>query len=568
MEDGIKYDDLSQEEKEEFEATFEDDENVDKEIGNTAVNEWLFNADTIDLVLNKLMTKGLRIEGGEKLGKTIIFAKNSRHAKAIVDRFNTIYKEYGGNFAKVIDYSTNYVETLIDDFSDKNKFPQIAVSVDMLDTGIDIPEILNLVFFKKVRSKTKFWQMIGRGTRLCKDLLGLDEDKEKFLILDFCNNFEFFRVNPKGYEGGRMETITEKLFNIKVEIIKELQDLKYSDSEYIDLRKELVDELLNSIKGLNEDNFLVRMNLNYVQKFKNEKEWEALGAVSVNNLKEHVSMLITPLNDDELAKRFDLVMYNIQFSYLKGTNATRGIKSVIDTAEQLSKLGTIPQIQQQKYVIEKVMSESFWESADIFELDGVREALRDLIKYLEKKGQLIYYTEFKDMIISEERNASIYNVNDLENYRKKVEHYLSEHKDEIAIYKLRNNKKLTKDDIKHLEDVMFTELGSQSDYQKEFGDTPITKLVRNMVGLDRNAANEAFSEFLNNENLNSFQIHFIKLIVDYIVKNGMIDDNRVLTEDPFKTVGNIVELFEDNIEVRGKILSVIKEIKDNAIEVS
>lgn len=568
MEDGIKYDDLSQEEKEEFEATFEDDENVDKEIGNTAVNEWLFNADTIDLVLNKLMTEGLRIEGGEKLGKTIIFAKNSRHAKAIVDRFNTIYKEYGGNFAKVIDYSTNYVETLIDDFSDKNKFPQIAVSVDMLDTGIDIPEILNLVFFKKVRSKTKFWQMIGRGTRLCKDLLGLDEDKEKFLILDFCNNFEFFRVNPKGYEGGRVETITEKLFNIKVEIIKELQDLKYSDSEYIDLRKELVDELLNSIKGLNEDNFLVRMNLNYVQKFKNEKEWEALGAVSVNNLKEHVSMLITPLNDDELAKRFDLVMYNIQFSYLKGTNATRGIKSVIDTAEQLSKLGTIPQIQQQKYVIEKVMSESFWESADIFELDGVREALRDLIKYLEKKGQLIYYTEFKDMIISEERNASIYNVNDLKNYRKKVEHYLSEHKDEIAIYKLRNNKKLTKDDIKHLEDVMFTELGSQSDYQKEFGDTPITKLVRKMVGLDRNAANAAFSEFLNNENLNSFQIHFINLIVDYIVKNGMIDDNRVLTEDPFKTVGNIVELFEDNIEVRGKILSAIKEIKDNAIEVS
>ena len=568
MEDGIKYDELSEEEKEEFEATFDDDESVDKEIGNSAINEWLFNANTIDLVLNKLMNEGLRIEGGEKLGKTIIFAKNSRHAKAIVERFNKIYPEYGGNFAKVIDYSTNYVETLIDDFSDKNKMPQIAVSVDMLDTGIDIPEILNLVFFKKVRSKTKFWQMIGRGTRLCPDLLGLGQDKEKFLIFDFCNNFEFFRVNPKGFEGGKMESITEKLFNIKVDLIKELQDLKYSDTEYIDLRRSLVEELLNNIKSLNEDNFLVRMNLKYVHKYKNEKEWEALGAVSSNELKEYISMLITPLNDDELAKRFDLVMYNIQLAYLQGKNATKGIKSVINTAEQLSKLGTIPQIQEQKYVIEKAMTESFWESADIFEVDEVRESLRELIKYLEKDVRIIYYTNFKDLIISEERNTSIYNVNDLKNYRKKVEHYLSEHKDEMVIYKLRNNKKLTKEDIKYLEVIMFSELGNQSDYQKEFGDTPITKLVRNMVGLDREAANEAFSEFLNNENLNSNQIHFIKLIVDYIVKNGMIDDNRVLTEDPFRTVGNIVELFEDNIDVRGKLLNTIKEIKDNAIEVS
>ena len=568
MEDGIKYDELSEEEKEEFEATFDDDESIDKEIGSTAVNEWLFNANTIDLILNKLMNEGLRIEGNEKLGKTIIFAKNSRHAKAIVERFNAIFPEYGGNFAKVIDYNTNYVETLIDDFSDKNKLPQIAVSVDMLDTGIDIPEILNLVFFKKVRSKTKFWQMIGRGTRLCPDLLGIGQDKEKFLIFDFCNNFEFFRVNPKGFEGGKVETITEKLFNVRVQIIKELQALKYCENEeYIELRKNLVEELLNNVNSLNEDNFLVRMNLKYVQKYKNEKEWEALGTVSVNELRENVAMLITPLNDDELAKRFDLVMYNIQLAYLQGTSATRGIKSVIDTAEQLSKLGTIPQVQEQKYVIEKVMTESFWESADIFEVDEVREALRNLLKYLQREGQIIYYTNFKDLIIAEEKNESMYNVNDLKNYRKKVEHYLSGHRDEMVIYKLRNNKKLTKEDINHLEDIMFEELGSKSDYEREFGDTPVTKLVRNLVGLDIEAANEAFSEFLNNENLNSNQIHFIKLIVDYIVKNGMIDDNRVLTEDPFRTVGNIVELFENHIDVRGDLLRVIKEIKDNALEI-
>ena len=568
MEDGIKYNELSEEEKEEYENTFDDDENIGEEIGSPAINEWLFNANTIDLVLNKLMNDGLRIEGNEKLGKTIIFAKNSRHAKAIVERFNLIFKEYGANFAKVVDYNTNYVETIIDDFSDKNKLPQIAVSVDMLDTGIDIPEILNLVFFKKIRSKTKFWQMVGRGTRLCPDLLGIGQDKEKFLIFDFCNNFEFFRANPKGFEGGKAESITEKLFNVKVNLIRELQDLKYSQDEYIKLRKELLEGLIHNVKSLNEDNFMVRMNLKYVQKFKKDENWNALGAVAVNELREYIAPIIIPLNDDELAKRFDLVMYSIQLSYLQGTNAKRGIKSVIETAEQLSKLGTIPQIQKQKYIIEKVMTSEFWETADIFELDTVRESLRELIKYLQKEGKIIYYTNFEDIIIAEENNSSMYNVNDLKNYRKKVEHYLKEHQDEIAIFKLRNNKKLTKQDVSTLENILFKELGSQSDYEKEFGDTPVNQLVRKIVGLDASAANEAFSEFLTNQNLNANQIRFVKLIIDYVVKNGFIDDNKILTEDPFRQVGSIIELFENDIDTRANIIKTINEIKTNACEVS
>ncbi|MGL4847571.1 MAG: DEAD/DEAH box helicase family protein [Clostridium sp.] len=567
MEDGIKYDELSEDEKEDFENTFDEDETIEKEISNTAINQWLFNADTIDLVINKLMVDGLRIEGGDKLGKTIIFAKNSRHAKAIVERFNILYPEHGGNFAKVIDYSINYVETLIDDFSDKDKMPQIAVSVDMLDTGIDIPEILNLVFFKKIRSKTKFWQMIGRGTRLCPNLLGIGQDKEEFLIFDFCNNFEFFRMNPKGFEGSGSETLTEKLFNVKINIIKELQDLKYADTEYVELRSELVDEALKKINNLNEENFLVKMVLKYIHKYKEKKIWEALGVVEANEIKRYVSIAMPAEKGDEIAKRFDLVMYAIQLAYLQGTNPKRGIKSVVVVAERLSKLGTIPQIREKKDVIEKVMTEEFWESADIFEVDKVREALRELLKYLEKDVQQIYYTGFNDLIIAEERNTSIYNVNDLKNYKKKVEHYLKEHKDEMAIYKLRNNKKISKEDIEQLENIMFKELGSQSDYEKEFGDMPVSKLVRKIVGLDTNAAMEEFSEFLNSESLNSSQIHFVKLIVDYVIKNGMIDDNRVLTEDPFRTVGNIVELFKDDIDVRSKLLGKIKEIKENALEI-
>ena len=567
MEEGIKYDQLSEEEKEQYESTFEDDENVGEEIESTAINEWLFNASTIDLVLNNLMEKGLKVEGGDKLGKTIIFAKSHKHAQAIVDRFNILYPNLGSNFAKVIDYSINYVDTIIDDFSDKNKLPQIAVSVDMLDTGVDIPEILNLVFFKKVRSKSKFWQMIGRGTRLCPDLLGIGIDKKEFLIFDYCNNFEFFRANTKGFEGGIAISLTEKLFNIKVDMIRELQDIKYSDDQYKAYRQSLLDEVLTAINALNEDNFRVRMELHFVRKYKNIDEWTALGTLSVGEIKEHISPLITSLNDDELAKRFDFLMYTIELAMLRGNNATKPIKSVIKTAEELSKLGTIPEVQAQKHIIEKVKTEEFWETVDIFELDTVREALRELLKYLKKENQKIYYTNFQDFVISEESNAAIYNANDLKNYRKKVEHYLKEHKDELAIYKLRNNKKLTKEDLKTLEDIMWNKLGTPSDYEREFGDMPITKLVRKIAGLDRQAANEAFSEFLNNKSLNTNQIHFVELIVDYIVANGFIEDNRVLQEDPFRTVGSIVELFKDNMDTARKIMDIIADIKRNSEEV-
>lgn len=568
MEDGIKYDELSEEEKLEYEETFNDDENVDDEIGNSAVNEWLFNSDTIDLVLNKLMNEGLKVEGEEKIGKTIIFAKNTNHAKAIVERFNKLYPQYGGNFAKAVDYSTNYVDSIIDDFSDKNKLPQIAVSVDMLDTGIDIPEILNLVFFKKVRSKTKFWQMVGRGTRLCPDLLGVGMDKEKFLIFDFGNNIEFFKFNPKWFEGGKVETLTEKLFNVKVSIVRELQDIKYDEDKYTNLRKHLLDELMTSVKALNEDSYIVRMNLNYVHKYKNEDIWNSLGAVSQNEVKEHIAPLITSYGEDELAKRFDIVMYNIALAYLQNNNATKGMKHVIATAEKLSKLGTIPQVKAQKHMIEKAMSEEFWESANIFELDEVRIALRELLKYIEKSSQKIYYTGFDDIIIAEETNDSMYNANNLKNYKKKVEHYLNNHKDELAIYKLRNNKKLTKQDVETLEEVLLKELGNHDDYKKEFGDTPITQLVRKLVGLDREAANEVFSEFLNNKSFNTKQIHFVKLIVDYVVKNGFIEDNRVLMEDPFRTIGSIIDLFENHVDERNKLIKTINELKSNTLDIS
>lgn len=237
----------------------------------------------------------------------------------------------------------------------------------------------------------------------------------------------------------------------------------------------------------------------------------------------------------------------------------------MQTAERLSKIGTIPEVKEKKAVIERVMTGEFWEEADIFDMDKVREALRELIKYLEKSTQKIYYTNFNDMIISEESNSSMYNVNDLKSYKKKVEHYLNEHKNDLAIYKLRSNKPITEEDIKTLENVLFNELGSKSDYEKEYKGTPVTTLVRKILGMDREAANEAFSEFLNNKGFNSKQIHFVKLIVDYIVKNGFIEDNRILMEDPFRSVGSIIELFQNNVTERANLIKKINEIRENIL---
>ncbi|MCM3799407.1 DEAD/DEAH box helicase family protein [Caldibacillus thermoamylovorans] len=566
LEEGIHYDDLSEEEKEKYEETF-DDGDFREDIDSSALNEWLFNDHTIDMVLQDLMEKGIKVEGGDKLGKTIIFAKNHIHAERIVKRFDALFPEYKGDFARVIDYSVKYVQTLIDDFSERNKLPQIAVSVDMLDTGVDIPEVVNLVFFKKVRSKSKFWQMIGRGTRLCPDLLGIGQDKTHFLIFDYCGNFEFFRENPKGMDTQIGKSLTEKLFNAKVDIIRELQGIDYQTEEYINHRKELVKEVTRDVLALDSENFRVRQHLQFVEKFKNKENWVTLSVVDTNEVKEHISPIIVPIQEDEFAKRFDLLMYTIELAKLQTKNATKPIRSVIQTAEVLSQLGTIPQVMEQKHIIEKVLTEEFWESADIFELDEVREALRDLIKFIERDKQKIYYTNFQDEVIEVKENGPMFHVNDLQSYRKKVEHYLIQHKDQMAIYKLNHNKPLTSQDVKILEDILWKELGTREDYEKDYGDTPITKLVRQIVGLDPQAANAAFSEFLSEERLNLNQIRFVKHIVDYVIKNGTLDKN-VLRQEPFRSVGSIVELFKDNMDDARKIIGIIDEINRNAEEIT
>lgn len=256
--EGIKYADLSAEEQVKYEEQFADPVTGEypNEINSAALNQWLFNTDTVDKVIAHLMENGVKVAGGDRLAKTIVFARSHKHAKFIEERFNKQYPQYKGEYCKVIDNYEEYAYDLLKQFSQKDKGPHIAVSVDMLDTGIDVPEVCNLVFFKAVRSRSKFWQMIGRGTRLCKNLFGPGDDKTHFVIFDFCENFEFFGNKPEGLKDSTGKSISQRLFEQRLKLTHLLQ--KRDEQELVQYGDKIQEHLVKQVGDLNDESFLVR----------------------------------------------------------------------------------------------------------------------------------------------------------------------------------------------------------------------------------------------------------------------------------------------------------------------
>lgn len=542
LEEGIVYDELSDEDKEAYENTFEDENgDLPEKINSSALNEWVFNEDTIREVLHVLMTQGLKIDYGEKLGKTIIFAKNHRHAEKILEIFGREYSHLKG-YAKVIDNYMTYAQSAIDEFSDPNKMPQIAISVDMLDTGIDVPEVLNLVFFKKVMSKAKFWQMIGRGTRLCPGLLD-GEDKEKFYIFDFCGNFEFFRMNKSRPAASQM-TLQGAIFNLKAQIVYKLQDLVYQTEELISFRQTLVGELIGKVRTLNKKNFAVRQHLRYVEKFSAEESYTVLSYEDTLHIAEELAPLITPDGDEPKAVRFDALMYGIELAYLVGEKYTQARKDLLKKVRGIASVANIPEIQAQTPLIDKILHTNYLDEAGINEFEHIREKLRDLIKYIPVEIAR-YTTNFNDEILSMDWKESELENDDLKNYKAKAEFYVRQHQDEEVIAKLKGNIPLTQEDVGALERILWSEVGTRQDYEAELGAKPLGEFVREIVGLDMKAAKEAFSEYLDRADLDSRQIYFVNQIVEYIVRNGMMKDMSVLQEPPFTDQGSVVEVFTD-----------------------
>lgn len=562
MDRGIKYDDLTEEEKEEFENLFEEEDAPD-EINASAINSWLFNRDTIKKLLELLMEKGIKVEGGDKLGKTIIFAKNHRHAVKIVDTFNELYPS-NGDFIGLIDNQVKYNDDLIDKFLTKSEYPQIAVSVDMLDTGVDVPEIVNLVFFKPVKSKIKFWQMIGRGTRLCEDLFGIGQHKKEFYIFDYCKNFEFFSVNEKGIETSSQISLTEKIFNYKLDLIVELQHMKYqAQEEFVEYRKQLINEFIEEINKLNRESFIVKSKLYYIEQFSKADSWNYLSILDTTSIKENITPILLSSEDNEDAKRFDNLLYNLQVKRINNQKTERIENNIIDLVSELEKLGTVPKVIEKQELILKVAETDYLSRAGFFDVEKVRKELRDLIQYIDPYSRQPKYSDFEDMLMEvSEDYIYISSGNDFSNYKKKLEKYFSENIENIIIWKIRHNQRLTQNEKKDLERIMFEELGTNKDFVNTYGDKNVVQVVRNIVGLDPNTASEIFSKYINDNRLNIKQIQFVKLLIDYVIKNGTIE-MIALTEDPFRALGEVGDLFEDNIDTFIQIRKEIEQINEN-----
>jgi type I restriction enzyme, R subunit len=566
--EGMKYDQMTDDEKERWDAIeWDEDGDIPRTVEPEALNRWLFNEDTVDKVLEHLMTRGMKVADGDRMGKTIIFAKNHDHAQFIAERFDKNYPKYAGHFARVIDFQTEYVQSLIDSFSAETKAPHIAISVDMLDTGIDIPEVVNLVFFKMVRSKTKFWQMVGRGTRLRPDLFGLGRDKKCFYIFDYCQNLEFFSQNPDTVAGSSNESLSKKLFSSRVELIAELDHQK-DHEEQLELRKEVAERLRQEVEQMNVNNFIVRPKRKLVEKYADAKAWENLDVEERNELVCDVAGLPSELVDeDQEAKQFDLLILRLQLGLLRHEKSfTRWSEEVREIAGALEEKAAIPMVRAELELIIEVQTDDYWQDITTAMLEDVRRRLRSLVKFIEKTKRPTIYTDFVDSMGEEQEIAlpGFDSGHDVERFLDKTQQFLKTHENDPVVHRLRFNECLSKDDLDILEKMLIEAgAGTPEDLSKVRSGTGLGLFVRSLVGLDREAAKRAFDGFLTGKTLSASQIQFINLMVDYLTQSGWMQVGQ-LYESPFTDYSprGIDGMF--NAEQVAQVVGVLDEIRTRA----
>jgi len=553
--EGIKYDELSEEDKDKWDALEWDDEgNVPDRVEAEAINRWLFNKDTVDKVLEHLMTRGLKVAGGDRLGKTIIFAKNQQHAEFIAERFDANYPHLKGAFARVITFKTEYAQSLIDDFSNKDKAPHIAISVDMLDTGIDVPEVVNLVFFKLVRSKTKFWQMVGRGTRLCPDLFGPGQHKEFFYILDYCQNLEYFSQNIPGTEGYVADSLAKRLFDTRLELIAALDKRLEADTSVREpapiygepktdeeVRRTVAQLLQREVAAMNLNNFIVRPHRRVVEKYTKPEAWIALATEALAELSHEVAGLPTELDpENEEAKRFDLLALKLQLSLL---HAEPGFERLRDRVKEIAGLlaekDAIPMVREQMALIQDLQTDEWWQDVTVPMLESMRRRLRALVHLIDKRQRKPVYTDFEDSLGNETDVTlpAFFVGTDQAKFLAKARAFLRQHLDHVAVAKLRMNRPLTSSDLSELERLLCESgVGGPEDIRRAAEDAQgLGLLVRSLVGMDRAAAKEALARFTHGKTLTANQLEFVNLIVDHLTEHGVMEAAR-LYESPFTDV--------------------------------
>ncbi|MFI7059857.1 DEAD/DEAH box helicase family protein [Kribbella sp. NPDC050124] len=563
---GIKYDDLSEEEKDQWDALEWGEDGPPDEVGAEELNRFLFNEDTVDKVLATLMTEGRKVAGGDRIGKTIIFAKSQQHANFIKERFDLNWPEYAGHYAQVITHSTTYAQSLIDNFSIKDNAPHIAISVDMLDTGIDVPEVVNLVFFKLVRSKTKFWQMIGRGTRTCEDLFGPGEDKQDFLVFDFCGNLEYFSEDLPGTDGSTQKSLTQRIFETRLGLVTALDGVSIEP----ELRTSAARLLYEFVAGMNLHNVLVRPHRRAVERFSTWASWGALAPEDAESALALAGLPSMVREDDEDAKRFDLLILRRQLAQLEHDLVTA--ERIRETAQAIASAllakTSIPSVAEQAVLLEAVAGDEWWIDVPLPMLEVARLRIRGLVQFVEKTSRNPVYTDFEDTLgdPTEIRLPGITPGTNFERFRAKAAAYLKQHEDHVALQRLRRNKQLTPADIASLEDMLLTSgAGQEAEIQRAVEQSRgLGLFIRQLVGLDREAAMEAFGTYLDTGRFTVEQIRFVNLIIEELTTNGVVEPRR-LFESPYTDhapTGPDLLFPKDHVAV---IVNILDQVKSHAL---
>ena len=313
----------------------------------------------------------------------------------------------------------------------------------------------------------------------------------------------------------------------------------------------------------------VRLKKEYVERYKNEKAYVNLSETAKRELVIQIAPLVVSMEKDSTAKRFDNFAYGLIIAGMERmTTYPHAIQQLKNICELLQRQVTIPQIKAKIDVIKAVQSDEFWQQDDLFyQVELARRDLRGLIQFLVGGGgkPRPIYTNIADPVIKEEEGVTVDKGYDFEDYKKKVNRYIGEHGNATAIYKLTHNKPLYQSDFDELQHIFTVELGKREDYEREYGDTPFGILVRKVGKLDHDAAMEAFSQFIGNEQLSQQQIQFVHKVITYIENNGYMDDMGDLMKAPFDRPVGFIKLFD--FKTRTAILDAINAVNDNATKV-